>query len=363
MNPITASAPLLPRPLGLVTALLLAAAPAQALTLHEQSQFQAALGGMAEVQIENSRGTTSVEPSADGALHLVATKIVRGNNQGELSRLARQTEVEARRSGDRYLVLVRYPMGGEIHISLFDIFHGHEMPSVEVKLDVQVPAGRAVTVRSTSGDLQARGLAGRVSLQSTSGDLRIEDLRGPLRLATTSGDVHATALASAVLRSTSGDITVDGVRGPLDVHTTSGVLRLRGVTDSVTVSSISGDVSVDGTPATFAASSSSGDILVTGLVRGAVHVATTSGDIHLPLGPGMPGASITSSSGDVELRLDRALGARFDISTVSGAIDANLGLQVQDATRHVLRGTYGSGRAPIELRTTSGDIRLVSSGG
>lgn len=355
-----------PQPTRTLAALALAtliAPAAHALTLREQSELKAAMGGVTELRVQNSRGDIAVEPSLDGALHLVATKVIHGATRSELTRMSGETQVEARRIGNQYALTVHYPHGGDLHFSLFDLFHGNaDFPNVAVHLRIQVPAGPAVTLRSTSGDQAAHDLSNPVDSQSSSGDVKVEGQRGRLEVSTSSGDIRAVDVGRTRLHTTSGDVTVNGVSGALDVHTSSGTLELHGVSDSLTVSSVSGDVTIEGTPGTFAASSSSGDIVASGLVRGAVHVATTSGGIRLPLAVSVPAARISSGSGDVDLKLERGTNATFDVTTGSGTIDANLGLQVQSATRHVLRGTLGSGRAPIELKTTSGDIRLSSGG-
>jgi DUF4097 and DUF4098 domain-containing protein YvlB len=143
----------------------------------------------------------------------------------------------------------------------------------EATLLVQVPAGTAVRVDASSGDLSAEGLNANVSLSTGSGDVRVRRLNGRLDLDTASGDVDGANLRSdSVSASTgSGDVDLDFALPPdtVDADTASGDIRIfvpRGPElYSVDVDTASGDENVDvdrdaGSSRLLKAQTGSGDV-------------------------------------------------------------------------------------------------------
>ena len=100
----------------------------------------------------------------------------------------------------------------------------------EATLLVQVPAGTAVRVDASSGDLSAEGLDANVTLHTDSGDVRARRLNGRLDLNTASGDVDGADLRSDTVRahSASGDVDLDFALPPdtVDADTSSGDVRI-----------------------------------------------------------------------------------------------------------------------------------------
>ena len=354
----------------LIAAAVLAIVPIRALAdsdvWREQSQkvLEAAdLTNVRMVRVENPRGLVQVRPSPDGRFRLTALKLTRASDREHAGEFARATRVETAIEGDRYVVRVRYPQRQEIRISFWRIFRGgFELPTVEVRLSLEVPGRMGVSLDSASGDLETSGLAGPQSLETTSGDLQVRDARGPLEAGTVSGEVEADGLARARLRSVSGDVSVRRAGGPLDVRTTSGDIELRGVTDSLSVSSVSGDIRVDAAPRGFSAGTTSGGITIEGEAGGLVRVSSTAGDVTLGLLATVRRADVTTVSGDIHLRLPGNLGCTLGLRTSSGTLDTAVPLRVRTVSRREMTGVVHGGGVPVTLRTTSGDI-VVTSGG
>jgi DUF4097 and DUF4098 domain-containing protein YvlB len=143
----------------------------------------------------------------------------------------------------------------------------------EATLVVHVPAGTAVRVDTSSGDLSAHGLNANVSLYTASGDVRVGRLNGRLDLDTASGDVDAANLRSDTVRAhtASGDVDLDFELPPenVDADTSSGDVRVyvpRGpAIYSVDADTGSGDETVDvnrdaGASRLLKADTASGDV-------------------------------------------------------------------------------------------------------
>lgn len=142
-------------------------------------------------------------------------------------------EVRVAQSGDRISVLgARHrglPGGGD----------------TAVRVDVTLPAGSAVVVRTGSADVHLEGPLGATEVRSGSGDVLLGDAAGPTVLETGSGDVRVGA-ASAELRikSGSGRVHVGHVASDLLVSTGSGDVELRVSEGSAVLKTGSGDVRV-----------------------------------------------------------------------------------------------------------------------
>jgi DUF4097 and DUF4098 domain-containing protein YvlB len=194
----------------------------------------------------------------------------------------------------------------------------------DVRYRVSLPAGDAVTVRTTSGDVRVAG-AGATTVTTVSGDVRLADLHGPLSVVTTSGDVEQerSTTQPAEVRTTSGDITLDGVSGAVAARSISGDITIRG-----------------GRDATLTAETTSGDIRYEGSLA-------LAGDNR-----------ISTVSGGVTLRLPEESGFTLRGRTVSGEISSELPLQNEQRGRGLLSGTAGAGGPSLQIETTSGDVQI-----
>jgi DUF4097 and DUF4098 domain-containing protein YvlB len=143
--------------------------------------------------------------------------------------------------------------------------------------EVHVPETTPVTVKGSSGGLDASNLRAPLELASHSGDVTAQDVEGPLRLSTDAGDIR-----------------VDGFRG-----------------NTVTALTSSGDVEVNARaiPGHVTATSSAGDVTV--VVPQAVYdvdAASSAGDEQVDVDQSRSAArriEARTAAGDVRvLRLD-----------------------------------------------------------
>jgi hypothetical protein len=332
-------------------------------TLCEQSRLVVEARGLKSVRVENARGRVRVVPSPDGRLHITALKLTSGKSSPQAVELARDTRVETSTTGARYLVRVHYPQSHVVRVSFLRLLKGElSLPSVKVRLIIELPPGLALELESTSGDFETSDLTGPQDLRSTSGDIEVRGAGSPVSLVTTSGDVTASGLGGARVRSVSGGVAVDGARGPLEVRTTSGEIAVRGAADSVRVASVSGDIEVDGAPRGLEAGSTSGSVIVSGRVNGTARVRTTSGNVRLELGAAARRADVNTVSGEIAVRLAAGLACDLTLKSTSGSLDADVPIQIRTMTRRELSGAVSGGGIPVSLRSTSGDI-TVSGGG
>jgi DUF4097 and DUF4098 domain-containing protein YvlB len=135
-----------------------------------------------------------------------------------------------------------------------------------------------------------------------------------LKFGVVSADALVAGLTTdAKLSTISGEVTVDGLVGDLELNTVGGELSVRDHVGAI------------------AAHTVSGDITATGALR-AFTVDGVSANIFLDITGTPDGITSNSVSGDVTIRLDHEVGARYRINTVTGR------LNLEDT---VLRGTLG----------------------
>lgn len=173
-------------------------------------------------------------------------------------------------------------------------------------LDIDLPRTAVVSLRTTSGDVEAFGIGGASRWASASGDLRVSVSAGPVHLDSMSGDavLESSVEIGLTARTVSGDLKVRAPRlETLDASTTSGDVRVEGDLAQDArhiISSVSGDVEViTGSPVRLEAQTIAGDIRATG-----PH-ATEGGQGRrtLVVGKGSVPLAVRTTSGDVRLRI------------------------------------------------------------
>jgi len=347
--------------LSLTLVTLALAGPARADVLRESSSQAAGATGVRAVTVENSKGSVQVTASSDGQIHLTALKEIHAGSSSQRRHLADEITVSAGNEGGTYAVRVNYGASGSFHLGFWDLVNGVDLPRSELKLSLAIPPGLPLTLRSASGDLSTSGISGSQWLESASGDMEIRDAGGDVQASTLSGDVQASGLRRARLRTSSGDCEVEDATGPISVRTGSGDITVRGAKDSLDLASGSGDLDIEHAPRGVHARTASGRIGVDD-ATGAIELDSSSGDVEIGLRDPLARAEIGTESGDVEVTLDELSGASIRLETSSGSIDATATMRVKSADRHSLVASVGTGRAPISVRTSSGDIHVTSGG-
>ena len=195
-------------------------------------------------------------------------------------------------------------------------------------LDLRVPDGVDLSIRTETGDVDVEGVAGPARLSSTSGGLYLR-----------------AAPERAVLNAVSGPVEVRGPVPDLEINSVSGSVLATGVSGRLEANTVSGALEVE--------------------AEGSLQWAwlqTVSGRVDLRGDFTSDGrATVESHSGSIHLRVPPDLPADYEVETFSGSIDNGI---TEDEVRSVgparqLRFTVGEGTARIQVESFSGSIRLV----
>jgi lia operon protein LiaG len=174
-----------------------------------------------------------------------------------------------------------------------------------------------------------KGYAGKVSAKGVSAKIELADHAfGGLSLSTVSGEVSLGTVRTS----------------DFEMHTTSGRFRAAGVmAERSELSSISGEMEVKS-------------------LSGILRAHSVSGEVSLGFVSTPAFADVTSTSGEVSLRLPANAGFQLDARSTSGQVTCDFPIQISESQsgggRHALAGTVGGGTNSIKVRTVSGTIRV-----
>lgn len=231
-------------------------------------------------------------------------------------------------------------------------------------LEIQLPAGKSVTVRTVSADIDVQGVGGALSASSTSGDVKAAGSPRQVAVNSTSGDVSVRVNTRSVRASTtSGDLSVAGtVAQTVAAESVSGDVQIAAQTPELVAKTVSGDLDVSSVGRRATASTVSGDASIRGSRMQYVSFESVSGNLRFE-GDVQQGAAfkVESHSGDVELVLPAGVAADFQISSFSGDILNELGPQARQTGPYTpakeLRFSTGRGGL-VAVRTFSGTVKL-----
>ena len=199
-----------------------------------------------------------------------------------------------------------------------------------VDVEVDLPAGSAVDVKTGSGDIEATGLLGDVRAATGSGDMTFDEVAAA-DVKSGSGDISLRAASrDANVKTGSGDITVGSAGGRLDLVSGSGDIELRRSDAEVRGKTGSGDLRIGASSGDLELMTGTGDVVLSAVHGGRIKARTGTGDVTVGVANGV---------------------ATFlDLNTVTGDVDV------------ALESTDGPGdsesQASLSVHSGSGDIRV-----
>lgn len=161
--------------------------------------------------------------------------------------------------------------------------------------------------------------------------------------------------------SSSGPVSISGLEGltELEVDTSSGHVTVEGIsTENFYFDGSSGHLTVRDLTARYSEIDiSSGQVTlenITGEIRGnssSGSVLIDTPDLEAPI-------RWRSSSGSITLRLPDDAAFALDVQTSSGSIHSDFPIMVHSQSERQLKGTVADGQIPVELKVSSGSIKI-----
>jgi hypothetical protein len=197
-------------------------------------------------------------------------------------------------------------------------------------LEVSVPRGATVWIKSSSADVTLSGIEGDVDISTVSGAIRAEGAPRRLTAEAMDGNIDLTTRATITRAKTAGgSITINGGGGDITASSVSGAVRYYGAHKVLVgrLETVTGAVTFQGT-----------------VMRGGT-------------------LSIETHDGPVDLSVPRDQLADFDLTTFGGAVTNSLiggGEPVVPKGKPV-RFSSGAGGASVTVRTLKGNVRVGAS--
>lgn len=212
---------------------------------------------------------------------------------------------------------------------------------------------KALTITSASGDIN---IASQLSLS----DIECDASSGEINL---SDNIQIGN--KAFFKSTSGDINLKGLSAKeSSFNASSGHINLAGtnISEKSEIKTTSGDIKLNELDGDYTIEASSGQIKVKSLLSGSGTIESTSGDIDVIYKGINDYSNIKCSSGTVHAHVDKNINFEFEGKCSSGDINSNFNLNYTNKKRNEANGKVGD--APykkINITTTSGDIDIKNS--
>lgn len=201
--------------------------------------------------------------------------------------------------------------------------------ALPLQVEVTVPVGSRVVVRTGSADVATLGALADVVVTTGSGEVEVAEA-GSLSVTTGSGDVRAGTLGSLLAKTGSGHVRVGEVAGRADLNSGSGRLELGHARADACLRTASGSIRIDAADSGLVLNSASGSIEVRRVAGGEVSARSASGSVSIGVPPGLP--------------------VWTDISTLTGRISSDLA--------GAGRPEPGQNHLRLRVSVVSGNVRL-----
>ena len=215
------------------------------------------------------------------------------------------------------------------------------------QLSFEVPEGSSVEFKGVNGNVTISGVYGSSQVSTVNGGIVATDLRNRIKLNTVNGEIALKKGNGKIeLGSVNGKISDEGSSGRLSYEVVNGDIRATSSATEIAVSTVNGEAKLD----------------LTGTEQ--LTLSTVNGEIEAKIRDSKaPRISGSSVSGDIELKLDSNISARFDLTASAGGdIDNKLTKDKASKAKYgparSLQFSTASGDGSVELSTVSGDIEL-----
>ena len=182
----------------------------------------------------------------------------------------------------------------------------------------------------------------RAETKTSGGDVRLESIAGPSRVRTSGGNIMAKGVKGDVdLETSGGDIRLESMEGSIEAHTSGG---------NIHSASIRGDIK---------ANTSGGDLRLLG-VDGKIRASTSGGSVECELVGANRGIMASTSGGSIRLRLPKDVAGKLEAESSGGSIDSDFPVATTHWEQNRLNGLINGGGPSIRVHTTGGGITLTA---
>lgn len=318
--------------------------------------------GATRLEINDDRGTVTVNVSDDKKLRVSWRKKLHAENQQDADRYNAKTAVTVTPTGKGAVLAANTQGAGA--------------KGVSVDMDVYVPRDTEIVITSKRGDVNITGMAGGVQIDHQHGEVNISDLTGNATL--------NVERSSARIQHVKGDVTIQGRANEIAIEDVDGAVHLNGefqesvrlVRVSKTVGFHSSRTDMDFARLDGRLDLDSGDLRADSLA-GPMHLTTKSKDIALEgfsgdlrledsngtveVGVHNPGnIQIDNRKGDVRMTIPPNTPIKVEARTRAGEIQTDFGeIKIENLhNQSSASGSIGTNGPRLAINCDKGDIEL-----
>jgi len=286
------------------------------------------VSGPIRLEVANAAGDVVIAGSADGRVHVNADVRALGftlvNLQKRIEELVANPPIEQK--GDTIRI------GKDLT----------RLRNITISYTIEVPRETEVSTTVASGSQTIHGVRGPVKLVAVKGAIRVNQIDRYAQLTTVSGSIDASDMGDDVrATSASGKVTLSNVKGDVSINAVSGSSQITKLGGRVEATTASGSIDVAGAKSDVKIRAASGHV-------------TVQGD---------PGANtywnLNTVSGPVRLSVPQSTNFHLSAEAVSGQIQADIPIVIEEQGKHSLRARMGDGGGRVEVHTVTGEIRLT----
>lgn len=196
--------------------------------------------------------------------------------------------------------------------------------NIRLRYEIILPDVYNANVTTSGGDIKVKYLKGNINLKTSGGDIVVNNTEGQLNAITSGGDINVNnRIGDTKLSTSGGDIKADAVKGNLSAATSGGDIVLS-ASDSF------------------------------------IKAATSGGDINLDYSGENKGIELTTSGGDIDVKLPADFNAKATLKTSGGDISCNLtSNNVTKISSSHFEADLNKGGNYLICKTSGGDISVT----
>jgi DUF4097 and DUF4098 domain-containing protein YvlB len=346
-------------------------------------------------------GSTVVAQTSSGSITVTGADVADCSVVAEI-RVRALTEEEAKETADQVKIILEQ-VGNTLTVKA-EKPHKKLKRSITISYDITVPKQTNIECASSYGAIKLSGINGNAKGKTSSGSISAEDIQGTAQLDTSYGSVTCKNISgdNIKVKSSSGAITAENIRGYADMDTSygsitcsdisGGDLKLRTSSGKIKLSKTScGDFNIHTSYGSIRAEeltgkvlklhSGSGGIDVTQASADSADISTsygritcrqlTTADLTAKSGSGNINiacsdstspeinANVVTSYGSVDFEAPPDFAGSVDMATSYGSISTDLPITISgEISKKKLAGTIGQGNGKLNLKTSSGSIKI-----
>jgi hypothetical protein len=270
--------------------------------------------------VSTSGGEVRVNPVPGATLKIIARERIRASSEADADEVLKDLELTMEQNGNEVVATASFHGGFGVHFGSW--------PPVQVDFIVTVPSSTSTELKTSGGDITVGDLNGEVHAHTSGGEIRLGRIGGDIVAWTSGGDIElAEGRGSSRLSTSGGNVSVGRIAGPANLRTSGG------------------DIKVDAVEGTLDADTSGGSVR-------AGFVGPITGD-----------CSLSTSGGEVKAIVGGNVGFHLDAHSSGGDVNAagiTITIDGGGIGKSSLSGDVNGGGARLKLRTSGGDIEVVS---